>query len=68
MSGGVWITRTCLEAVQLLDRGKVKKRESVDGQKRKKKKKYMAFAGISSAEVEQEQHNSADEAITYSSL
>lgn len=38
MSGGVWITRTCLEAVQLLDRGKVKKRESVDGQKRKKKK------------------------------
>lgn len=40
MSGGVWITRTCLEAVQLLDRGKVKKRESVDGQKRKKKKIY----------------------------
>lgn len=67
MSGGVWITRTCLEAVQLLDRGKVKKRESVDGQKRKKKKN-VAFAGISSAEVEQEQHNSADEAITYSSL
>lgn len=65
MSGGVWITRTCLEAVQLLDRGKVKKRESVDGQK---SKKNVAFAGISSSEVEQEQHNSADEAITYSSL
>lgn len=44
MSGGVWITRTCLEAVQLLDRGKVKKRESVDGQKRKKKKMWLLQA------------------------
>lgn len=34
----------------------------------RKAKKNVAFAGISSAEVEQEQHNSADEAITYSNL
>ena len=43
MSGSVCITRTCLEAVQLLARGKVKKRNSVDGQKSKKMWLSQAF-------------------------
>jgi len=32
------------------------------------KQKNVAFAGVSSAEMEQEQHDSADEALTSSSL
>lgn len=43
----------------------MKKTEGSDGQKSKKK---AAFAGVSSAELEQEQHDSADEAVMYSSL
>lgn len=55
--GVVWIT------LELLERQKVKK----CGMGRKAKEK-VSFAGVSSAEVESEQHDSADEAIAYPRL